>query len=61
MLKSTPLKIQGRREAGSRKEVTGVNEHGTTLIELLLAALIIFAVGVALILPSVSAWYPIGF
>ncbi len=38
-----------------------MNEHGTTLIELLLAALIIFAVGVALILPSISAWYPIGF
>ena len=33
-----------------------MDEKGTTLIELLLAAMIIVAVGVALILPSVKAW-----
>ena len=38
-----------------------MDEKGTMLIELLLAAMIIFAVGVALVLPSVGARYPIGF
>ena len=33
-----------------------MNEKGTSLIELLLAAMIIFAVGMALILPGVKAW-----
>jgi hypothetical protein len=33
-----------------------MNEKGTALIELVLAAMIIFAVGVALILPGVNAW-----
>ena len=33
-----------------------MNEKGTTLIELLLAAMIVIAVGAALILPSVHAW-----
>ena len=47
--------------AGRQKVVIGMDEKGTTLLELLLAAMIIFAVGVALFLPSVSAWYPIGF
>jgi hypothetical protein len=39
-----------------QRRVIGMNEKGTTLIELLLAAMIAIAVGVALILPSVSAW-----
>jgi competence protein ComGC len=33
-----------------------MSEKGTTLLELLLAAMIIIAVGLALILPGVNAW-----
>jgi Tfp pilus assembly protein FimT len=35
-----------------------MNQKGTTLIELIIVLGVIMAVGVALVLPNVSTWYP---
>ena len=35
-----------------------VDQNGTTLIELIIVLVVIMVVGVALVLPNVSTWYP---
>ena len=35
-----------------------MDQQGTTFIELIILLAVIMAVGAALVLPNVSAWYP---